>query len=379
MLLSTTEPPSLSPDHPLRRAFYQYGAAAARHWLTFILCSVATAVLFCYPVFFLYENPTTGFHKLPYHVWTSARLYDGNPNTRPDVEIRQVWVHGSYMKALQTNVLRESLSIQETLMASGSRQQGDRTEQKPVNTGANELSDACASRLADDVFWGFHSPLMFWNCSSSAVATDTDLLHTINSQGHRRSNLNLTLRPTSVFAGKSFVKDKVVAADALVITLFHHPGEKSNEQWSDHVDELAKDVPSRWSLYPQEGHHLTQSRLYEFQQKPLSLQDNFFLFLSYLLMTVYVLLTLGKLRAVKSKIGLVVTVIFEVSFDDTGATANSNNYLDSCFDHSQFFHMRDAPDRPSTYSGCCISICGSSDRTGKHVSSRLDETLVTPF
>jgi hypothetical protein len=316
---STTEPPSLSPEHPLRKAFYQYGAAAARHWLTFILCSVATAVLFCYPVFFLYENPTTGFHKLPYHVWTSARLYDGNPKTRPDVEIRQVWVHGSYMQALTTDVLRETLSIQDTLVTSHSNQKNSPHAQLPAEIAANDESDACDSRMSEDVFWGFHSPLMFWNCSSLAVTTDTDILHTINSQGHRRSYLNLTLRPTSVFAGKSFAKDRVVAADALVITLFDHPERNSNQQWDDHLSILARDVPSRWSLYPKEGHHLTQSRLYEFQQKPLSLQDNSFLFISYLLMTVYVLLTLGKLRAVKSKVGLVVTVIFEVSVIDTVA------------------------------------------------------------
>jgi hypothetical protein len=269
-------------------------------------------VLFCYPVFFLYENPTTGFHKLPYHVWTSARLYDGNPNALPDVEIRQVWVHGSYMKALETQVLREALSIQETLIANKPRQSSDGEDRLPVTFDGRGASDVCGSRLLDGTFWGFHSPLMFWNCSSSAVAADTDILHTINSQAHRRSYLNLTLRPTSVFAGKSFVKDKVVAADALVITLFDHPVQNSTQHWFDHLDMIAKDVPSRWSLYPQGGHHVTQSRLYEFQQKPLSLQDNFFLLASYMLMGVYVLLTLGKLRAVKSKLGLVATVIFEV-------------------------------------------------------------------
>jgi hypothetical protein len=273
-------------------------------------------VLFCYPVFFLYENPTTGFHKLPYHVWTSARLYDGNPNTRPDVEIRQIWVHGSYMKALQTDVLRETLSIQDTLIANNPRQISDSDEHGPTaaTVSANGNDDACKTRSADSEFWGFHSPLMFWNCSANAIATDTDILHTINTQAHRKSYLNFTLRPTSVFAGKSFVKDRVIAADALVVTLFSRFGETPSQQWDDRLHELAKHAPSRWSLYPRNGHHV-QSRLYEFQQKPLSLQDNFFLCLSYVLMSAYVLITLGKLRAVKSKVGLVATVVFEVNIN----------------------------------------------------------------
>jgi hypothetical protein len=298
-------------------------------------------------------------------------LYDGSSTTRPDVEIRQVWVHGSYMKALKTDVLRETLSIQDILVNNSPTADGRMDESLPANTDGYDGNDACASRLADGIFWGFHSPLMFWNCSASAVATDKDILHTINSQGHRRSYLNLTLRPTSVFAGKSFVNDKVVAADALVVTLFDHPGEISSERWNKHLSVLAKDVPSRWSLYPQDGRHLTQSRLYEFQQKPLSLQDNFFLFISYLFMTAYVLLTLGKLRAVKSKVGLVVTVIFEVRVNQSLATAVSNYSPDRGIHYSQLFNMWNASDRPRTHSRRCVSFRGVSYRIRKYVSSEM--------
>jgi hypothetical protein len=282
-----------------------------RHWLAFILCSVAIAVLVCYPVFFLYENPTTGFSKLPYHVWTSARLYDGDLSTQPDVEIRQIWVHGNYMKALEQDILSETLSIQDTVIAKDAFTQSTSSMDESADSRGKEgNSSDCSSRVKEHATWGFHSPLMFWNCSAAAVKSDPAILRTINSQANRRSYLNLTLRPTSVFAGKSFIRDEVVAADALVITLFERT-EGKRQQWDDRLHLLSKDVPTRWSMYPRDG-QITQSRLYEFQQKPLSFQDNILLSVSYVLMGIYVMASLGKLRAVKSKIGLGFTVIFEV-------------------------------------------------------------------
>jgi hypothetical protein len=311
---STTEPPILTIDHPLRRAFFRYGTAAARHWLAFILGSVATAVLLCYPVFFLYENPTTGFSKLPYHVWTSARLYDGNLNTRADLEVRQVWVHGDFMKALEKPVLQEALSIQNTLVADNHDTNGPKQE-TGLESGivTKDHGNTCQGDSATDhQSLGLHSPLMFWNCSTQALQSDADIIETINSQIFRRSYLNLTLRPASVFAGKSFAEGKVVAADALVITLFDRVTEHTNRRWDDRLGLLAKDAPKRWSLYPRGG-HVTHSQLYEFQQTPLSRYDDFFLVGSYLLMLIYVVTRMSKLRAVKSWTGLFITLIFQAS------------------------------------------------------------------
>lgn len=123
--------------------------------------------------------------------------------------------------------------------------------------------------------------------------------------------MNLTLRPTSVFAGKSFVKDKVVSADALVITLFDRDG-KDNQRWVDVLSRIATDAPARWLMYPQDGHGI-RSQLYEFQQKPMSYQDSILLTISYVCMGLYIMVSMSKLRAVKSKVGLAMAVIFEVT------------------------------------------------------------------
>jgi hypothetical protein len=269
-------------------------------------------VLLCYPVFFLYENPTTGFSKLPYHVWTSARLYDGDPAIRPDVEIRQVWVHGDYKKAFDKSVLQEALSIQNILVADNQQANG-LIPQSALESDVliKDHDNICrGGSTIEHPSWGFHSPLMFWDCSVEALKSDADIIDTINSQVDRQSYLNLTLRPTSVFAGKSFINGKVVEADALVITLFDRVAE--NNKWDDKLDLLAKESPARWSLYPRDG-HATRSRLYEFQQMPLSRKDDFFLAGSYILMLVYVVTRMSKLRAVKSWTGLLITLIFQAS------------------------------------------------------------------
>lgn len=308
---STAEPPRLAPEHPIRRAFYRYGVAAARHWLLFILGSVATAVLLCYPVFFLYGNPTTGSSKLPYHVWTSARLYAGPLNTVPDLEVRQIWVHGSYNKAFEKPVLQEALSIQNTLV----RDIHGLEEETASEDGSvtEERVNICQGDFATERSLGLHSPLMFWNCSSKTLQSDTDIVETINSQVTRKSYLNLTLRPASVFASKSFAEGRVVGADALVITVFDRVTENTNRQWDDRLGSLARDAPGRWDLYPRGGHHVAQGQLYEFQQTPLSKNDELALAGSYSSMLGYVVWNLSSLRAVKSWTGLLITLISQAS------------------------------------------------------------------
>ena len=304
----TTEPPVLSQNHPIRKALSSHGTSVARHWLVWILISVVIAVLICYPVFFLYENPSTGFSKLPSHIWASARRFVGTIDTQPDVEIRQLWIHGNYMKALDHNVLKEALDIQDSIL-------GERTACLPLTinfTRCEDGQDSSPPFTVGNLTWGFHSPLIFWNYSADLIRADKDLLNTINKQSTRRSYFNITLRPSSVFAGKSFVKRKLTAADAIVITLFDRVGPGINQDWNTRFAQLANHAPNRWSIYP-ENFQVTRSQLYQFQFKPMSVQDDFILFIAYTLMAAYVLASLRKLRAFKSKFGLGVTIFTEVS------------------------------------------------------------------
>jgi hypothetical protein len=70
---------------------------------------------------------------------------------------------------------------------------------------------------------------------------------------------------------------------------------------------LAQNASELWSLYPEDG-RVVGSQLYEFRFKPMSLNDDFLLAVAYFIMATYVLVSLRKLRAVKSQFGLVITV-----------------------------------------------------------------------
>ncbi|KAI9814428.1 MAG: hypothetical protein M1827_003284 [Pycnora praestabilis] len=315
-MLRKTEPPVLSPDHPIRKAFYQHGTSAARHPVLHILISVVIGIVLCYPFPYLYSSPTAGSSNLPHHVWTSARPYEGPPTTQPAAEIRQVWVHGSYMRALDKDVLSEALSIQRALF-------GPLLDESPTVSLVNE-QDKTEPSLDPDVLglstlrehdkgiFIFHSPLLYWNYSSASIASDQHILRTINQQATRTSPFNITLRHSTVFAGKSFVNRELIEADALVITIVCKVGSDAGLIWDARAAELSESGSERWSLFPKDGKS-SNTELYEFRFQPMSLQDDLFLALAYLIMAIYVMLSLRKLRAVRSRFGLVLTGVAKIT------------------------------------------------------------------
>ncbi len=77
--------------------------------------AVATALL--YPIPFLYSSDfTNGASNLPHHVWTNAQPLGDKSTIVPDVMMRSIWVHGSYMKALEHDVLLGALGLQDALL-----------------------------------------------------------------------------------------------------------------------------------------------------------------------------------------------------------------------------------------------------------------------
>ncbi|KAK5137343.1 hypothetical protein LTR08_008920 [Meristemomyces frigidus] len=296
-LRGTTQPPRLSATHPVRRAFYRHGKTTAHHWLIAMLVSVAIAVGFSFPTLVLSDHPTAGLAAYPHHVWTAATPFAGDPRLI-DVEMRQVWVHGSYMRALDKDVLKSGLAIQQTLVG------GDRLP---------AVLPALGEQLrAGTLSWGFHSPLMYWNNSAPAIDADPDILRTINDQSRAASLLNVALRPASVFAGKSFDRRKLKAADALVITLMNKVADGVGGKWSAEMKLLADGACENCTLFPSTG-HVTRHRVYQFSFTPLSAHEHVALTFAYACMALYVLLSLRRLKAFHSRFGLVVTAVTQMT------------------------------------------------------------------
>ena len=302
-LRGTSEPPRLSPTHPIRRAFQAYGTATARHWLLSIILTVVVSVILCYPALFQTDSPAaTGLRNLPQHVWTSTTEVDGE--RQADIEARQVWVEGDYMNAIDKRVLREALNVQQALIGDGF----DQATRPGTNSDLGRVrhGEGCIATWPDQR-WGFHSPLMYWNCSQKTLDEDPNPLATINSLVGLQSELNLTLRPSTVFAGKSFAKKKLRSADAVVITLFDQTGGRLVDVWDAKSQQLARTLSPGWAMFPPDG-HVEKSHLYEFRFKPMTLNDDLFLAASYMITAGYVVMRMMQLRAVKSWFGLLITI-----------------------------------------------------------------------
>ncbi|ROT43150.1 hypothetical protein SODALDRAFT_32012 [Sodiomyces alkalinus F11] len=314
----TTEVPALAPNHPCRRACSRYGAYAAHHVITSLLVSSAVAAILIYPFPFLYSSDfINGASNLPHHVWTLAQPLD-KPDAEPDVVMRSIWVHGNYMRALDREILLGALHLQDELL-------GPTDYFDPRSPNAKVLlQDPKGVDLAPEVrdafhvvngltnqSWFFQSPLQYWSCSADLINADHHIVATVNERKNQPTSVNVTLRHSIVFSGKRFEDRRLLAADALVITLIHCRDSPVGLQWERKAAALATQMTDKWTIYPADGRSVS-SQLYEFQFRPMSVQDKVILGLAYVLAILYFLVSMSKLRAVKSKLGLFVTVWVQI-------------------------------------------------------------------
>ncbi|KAL2135211.1 hypothetical protein VTI74DRAFT_9417 [Chaetomium olivicolor] len=323
-LRGTTEAPDLAPTHPLRKAFQRYGTWAARHVKIVLPVSGAVVFLFLYLFPFLYTtdaaNVTSGVSYLPHHVWTDAQPLSEQTCVEPDVIMRSIWVHGSYMKALERDVLLGALELQDEILE-------PTTDFNPRQANGSRAlldSDADLDRQQRDAFhiingltdesWFFHSPLQYWSGSAEKIADDQDIVATVNEKKTQSTSVNTTLRHSMVFSGKRFEERKLVAADALVITLIHGRNSPVGRQWVRKTRELAQAAKhnTKWQIIPPDGKS-SSDQLYEFQFRPLSWGDWMLLTLAYTLTISFLLVRLSKLRAIKSRAGLMVTIVAQIA------------------------------------------------------------------
>ncbi|QIX01535.1 hypothetical protein AMS68_007052 [Peltaster fructicola] len=284
----TSDPPRLANDNLIRRAFYRHGMLTAQYWLAAMLISCGIAAALAYPTVFISGNPTAGFTSKPHQVWAAARTVSENENLNVDIEMRQIWVHGTYMRALDKDVLQSALKIQQAL-----------------------VGDEDLTAVSSPVSWAFHSPLMYWNNSATAIQFDEDITKTVNDRSGSSSLLEVSLRPASVFAGKIFSHRKLVAADALVLTLMNRAEDILGHKWQQKMHSLEDEACPQCQFYPPQG-EVSQSWLYEFTFTPVTARENTALAFAYTCAVLYVLLSLRRLKAFHSRFGLVVTAITQM-------------------------------------------------------------------
>ncbi|RDA84674.1 hypothetical protein CP532_3521 [Ophiocordyceps camponoti-leonardi (nom. inval.)] len=320
-LRGTTEAPALPSSHPLYKAFARYGRYAARHVVATLLVSAAVATVLIYPIPFLFTSDfVNGASNLPRHVWTVAQPLPYGTAVEPDIIMRSIWVHASYMQALNTELLVSALKLQDDLLGITKNFSPASAPRTPLWSKSPDddlsLTQRDAIHVANGLTpqsWFFHSPLLYWGCCRERIMADDDILSTINNRKNQSTFANVTLRHSIVFSGKRFEERRLLAADSLVITLLHLQNSSVGRRWERRALELPQKVGDEWNIYPSDG-RATSSQLYEFQFRPISVQDIASLALAYGLALVYFLASLSKLRAVKSRVGLIITVLAQVIF-----------------------------------------------------------------
>ncbi|KAK4192895.1 putative sterol regulatory element-binding protein [Podospora australis] len=320
-LRGTTEVPVLAATHPLRTAFSRYAKYTACHVRTVLTIATAVIFFFLYLLPFLYTsdatNITSGVSKLPHHVWTDAQPLGDGAMVEPDVIMRPIWIHGSYMKALERDVLLGALDLQDELLGPTT----NFNPRQPTNT--LELPDTTTDLTPQqrdtfhivngltDQSWFFHSPLQYWSGSRENILADQDILATVNAGKTQSTSVNVTLRHSIVFSGKRFEERRLVAADALVITLIHLRNSPVGRQWVRKAEALAAERADMWKIIPADGKSHS-NQLYDFQFRPLSWTDWVLLTIAYCFTLLYLLSCLAKIRAVKSRLGLMVTILVQI-------------------------------------------------------------------
>lgn len=330
VVFRTTEAPVLAPTHPLRKGLTRYGSYAASHIVTTLLVSVAVATILIYPIPFLFTTDfINGASNLPHHAWTVAQPLPYTTRLQSDVIMRSIWVHSSYMQALNKDLLTSALELQDDLLGSTQYFDPNRvTPQPPQSTSApqpppmiqHDIDLTPAQRDALHIVngltnqsWFFHSPLQYWGCSRERIFADPDILSTVNNMKNQSNSANVTLRHSIVFSGKRFEERRLLAADALVVTLVYLRDSPVGQQWERKAALLPRKVAHKWDIYPANA-RVSTSQLYEFQFRPISRQDSVMLALAYGLTSLYFLMSLSKLRAVKSKFGLISAIMTQIAF-----------------------------------------------------------------
>ncbi|KAL6793508.1 sterol-sensing domain of SREBP cleavage-activation domain-containing protein [Trichoderma sp. SZMC 28013] len=319
-LRGTTEAPVLSASHPLRRVLTRYGRYASRYAITTLLLSAAIASFLIYPLPFIYTSHViNGASTLPRHVWTAAQPLPYDSAASPDIVMRSIWVHSSYMQALSPDILLSALDLQDELLGDtrdfgpsrsfGLLPPSDSESQSPL-TPAQRDALHIVNGLTNQS-WILQSPLLYWNCSRDRILADEDILATVNDKKNYTTPANITLRHSIVFSGKRFEDRRLLAADALVITLLYRTDSPVGRQWEAVARSLPVKMGDKWDIYPPSG-NVSASQLYEFQFRPMSVQDSIILALAYTLSLVYFLQQVSKVRAVKSKLGLIATVVMQI-------------------------------------------------------------------
>jgi hypothetical protein len=313
----TVTPPILKPGHPIRDGVERYAQNVSANPASVILVSITIGLVTCFLSFLSHgSGSVSGALALPGHMYTSTRALDYALPRAPDFVVKQAWIHGPPMRALEPNVLKETLIIQQHLLGLH-----DGTSATIAWSGSTSTMETMVEAPSPETLTSkkipippagpvFHSPLQYWHNSLADLEADSNIPNTINAKSSHKSSFNITLRQPSLFAGKKFSKEgRLEAADAAIVSFFYPYDSEDNEKWTERAYSLVQS--SRWDVYlPHDGQSI---RAYEYRLSAVSRKDNVVLALAYFVMVSRIISSLRKVQAIRSRYVLLPGIVIQVS------------------------------------------------------------------
>lgn len=305
----TAEPPILPSSSPLHKLLAQYGATVARRPALFVAFSAAIATTFGYLFVLLFTlDPSLSALKPSSRVWSSNPVPE-HGESMPELGIKQAWIFGNNMKALERDVLEETLNIQGTLLGSMVNYAAQHPAMPLASTSVDatqHFQDGVPDVSSVPMF--FHSPLMCWNHSASAIRTDLDGVETVNRCSRLRSPFQVPLRYSSILGGISLEGNKIVAADALVISLLYPRGSKAEGIWALGAKSIA--ATERYEVYPHDGS--SKSTQYNFRYRATTFSDLLPSAVVFILTAVYLLWGVRNIKSLRSRVVIAAGAVTQV-------------------------------------------------------------------
>ena len=254
---------------------------------------------------YYYATSTVPPPTRPAHAWISVDTIDSLPSLQPDVEVKQVWVRGAWMRVLEKDTLLNAAAVQDLLFP------GYPSCQAPPPTGSESIAPVLGIAGPNPPAVAIiHSVLQNWNCSASALSSDVDIPGTLHRGWHYKSPANITLRPASTLSRFTALSGRIVAADAIVTTLIYDPPSEAGYLWDKRADALIHNQ-SEWYAV-QETQSSPGSALARVQYRPASAVDNIVFLVLYGAAALYTRVSLAGCTVLRSRLWLLISMFTEV-------------------------------------------------------------------
>ncbi|KAK9478535.1 sterol-sensing domain of SREBP cleavage-activation-domain-containing protein [Lipomyces japonicus] len=306
----TTYANDLTQAHELYRIFQKYALTVVRSPQSFILWSATLSLALSYP--FLHHWITTRTTSTPSSITTwlscgSNRVTFSSDITPipSDIELKQIWIQGASDNAIDYDFFKLAWTVQ-TLLLDG-------------------------IPFSDTVLW---SPMLYWDNYFAKFEVDDNILSTINQhlQPSLSNNLDLeskqSITPEAVFFGAKFVDGLLVSADSIIISLLYRPNiaisanYSAGDVWDHNLKKLHLNAASGGDLSNFDILIRSQNRSYIesfYRIVPMSHRANLLLLGGYVTLFIYVVMSLKRIHSVRSKSGLFIAFLVEITLSMTCA------------------------------------------------------------